>query len=105
VLPDLKQLAREYVSSSRWDAAHLFMESSCLGKKSRRRGLEGLLRSWLGSGSHLWMWDYNAIKAELEEVGFNKIRRAEFGDSSEPYFKDVEEKECWENRLGIEATK
>jgi predicted SAM-dependent methyltransferase len=105
VLPDLQQMARHYLNSAQQDAAHLFMESSCLGKKSRARGLERLLRSWLGSGSHLWMWDYKAIKAELEQVGFRKIRRAEFGDSREVRFKEVEEKERWEKCLGVEAEK
>lgn len=105
VLPDLKQIARDYVASSQPDAAHLFMESTCLGKKSRSRDFEGLLRTWLGSGSHLWMWDYEAIKLEMEQVGFLRTRRADFGDSREVRFKDVEEFERWDKSLGVEAQK
>ncbi len=39
------------------------------------------------------------ISHELEEVGFVANRRATFGDSSEPWFADVEDKHRWDGCL------
>jgi len=51
------------------------------------------------------MWDFNSMQRELEDVGFVEIRRAEFGDSRLAKFEDVEEKDRWENCLGVECRK
>ena len=51
------------------------------------------------------MWDYKSIEQELKDVGFIEVRRAQFGDSSEPMFKEVEEKARWDNCLGVECRK
>lgn len=93
VLPDLEALVAEYSAASDPRAAHRF----------RPRGFVGLLRNWLGNSRHLWMWDYGALAAELAEAGFRDVRRAAFGDSSEPRFADVEDRGRWDGQLGIEC--
>ncbi len=105
VLPDLERLARDYLESSNDQAALDFMERSRLGTKSRPRGLKGLVRSYFGNTSHLWMWDFESMACELEDAGFTQIRRAEFGDSEDDRFHDVEEIRRWEGCLGIECRK
>ncbi len=105
VLPDLEKLAKDYLASSHIDAAMNFMKDSYLGHPSRPRGFSGLLRSWLGNSSHLWMWDYKSMAAELEKTGFTNIRRAQFGDSGDPLFNAVEEPRRWESCLGVDCLK
>lgn len=101
VLPDLKHLATAYVEANDATAAHRFMEDTYLGVKHRPRGLEGLLRSWMGHSAHLWMWDYPSLATELEAAGFTDIRRARYGDAQDPLFKDVENPGRWTHQLGI----
>jgi SAM-dependent methyltransferase len=107
VLPDLEVHAREYVAAL--DAgeeprpATKFMKDAWLGMEWRQRGIEGALRAWLGNSMHLWMWDYKSLSAELADAGFTRIRRAQFGDSEEPRFKDVEEPHRWSPALGIQC--
>jgi hypothetical protein len=105
VVPDLEHLSRSYLGSSEADAALKFMEDSNLGRRNRPTGFGGMLREWLGHSSHLWMWDFKAISRELGEAGFRNIRRAEFGDSLEPRFKDVEDADRWQDCLGVECIK
>jgi hypothetical protein len=105
VMPDLEQLARDYLDSIDSQAALHFMELSYLGKKTRSRGLRGLLRERLGNSAHLWMWDLKSIAMELQQTGFQRIRRAAFSDSSYPCFRDVEDIARWENCLGVECAK
>jgi len=105
VLPDLERLAREYLESDAETAAHQFMQDTHLGVGQRPRGLEGLLRYLFGNSSHLWMWDYPSLAHELENAGFTSIRRATYGDASDPRFDDVEEKERWTGALGMECKK
>ena len=103
VLPDLEHLAKRYLESSDVGASIWFMEHSGLGRSTRNRGIEGCLREWLGNSSHLWMWDFRSLSFELEQVGFRNIRRAEFSDSREPRFADVEDIGRWSNCVGVEC--
>jgi len=106
VLPDLGYLCRQYVAANGDpEAAHAFMERSYLGVKSRPRGMGGLLRSWLGNSEHLWMWDEASMGRELAGAGFIDIRRAEFGDSGVDNFDAVEDRDRWENTLGMQCQK
>ena len=105
VLPDLKQHVREYLASDDPQAAHRFMQNTRLGEEHRPRGLQAFLRQLFGNSAHRWMWDFPSLTYELERAGFSSIRRAEYGDASDPRFDDVEEKDRWENALGIECTK
>lgn len=105
VVPDLKRLAEEYSSSKDSKAAIHFIKHTRMGLKNRPKGIKGLLTSVWGNSHHLWMWDYKAMKLELAKVGFRDVRRAFYGDSSDPKFEDVENKDRWENELGIECIK
>lgn len=105
MVPDLEQLARKYLADRSEAAVHRFMEDSCLGKKHRSRGLSGLLSSWLGNSAHLWMWDEKAMAAKLHHYGFVDVRRAAFGDSEDPRFKEIEERGRWDDCLGMQCRK
>jgi ubiquinone/menaquinone biosynthesis C-methylase UbiE len=95
VMPDLKALARTYLDDSTSDASIRFMQRSYLGREVRARNVGDFLRSWLGNSEHLWMWDFDSMQAELERVGFRDIRPALYGDSADPRFDDVEDKNRW----------
>lgn len=105
VLPDLEHFTREFLNNSGYDAAINFMRGTHLGQERRERNLRGFITSWLGNTKHLWMWDFKSIEHELKAAGFIKIRRAQFGDSSEPMFNKVEDKLRWKNCLGVECKK
>ena len=105
VLPDLEYYIRQYTNDSSPDAALSFMRGTSLGYENRKRGLKSFILAYLGNSQHLWMWDYKSIEAELREIGFKEIRRAQFGDSIDPRFNEVEEKNRWDNCLGIECKK
>jgi SAM-dependent methyltransferase len=99
VMPDLEYCARKYLMSG--DALDFIKELE-LGRTERVRGLR-LIREWLGNSHHLWMWDFRSISSELSDVGFNQIRRAEFGDN--PLFHDIEDEGRWLNCLGVQAAR
>ncbi len=103
VLPDLEGVARAYLDSPAADAANTFMAASYLGLKSRPRGLGAVVRALWGHSSHLWMWDYKSLRAELESAGFVAIRRAHLGDNPDPHFRQVENLGRWEGFLGMEC--
>lgn len=105
VLADLEYFAREYIESEAVGAAQNLMEKTGLGKHARPRGFIGIVRVLFGNSTRLWMWDYKAMSHELKQVGFEDIRRAEFGDSHDPIFGAVEDMRRWENSLGIECKK
>jgi predicted SAM-dependent methyltransferase len=105
VIPDLRFYAQHYVNNSSVTAAHTFMKDTCLGQEKRERSLYGFFLQWLGNSQHRWMWDYLSIEEELRQVGFRKIRRANYNDAEDPMFHKVENKKRWENSLGIECVK
>lgn len=103
VMPDLAVIARAYVADPAPGAAVDFMNSTLLGAERRPRGLRGLVEEYFGNSRHLWLWDYKAAAAELEEAGFRDIRPAQFGDAAEPAFALVEEADRWQDALGFEC--
>jgi len=103
VVPDLAILARRYLESDDPKAASFFMEESHLGLLERQRGLRGLFKTWLGNGSHLWMWDVNSIRQELSTAGFTGIRRCSFGD--EPVFAVVEDESRFADAVALQCHK
>ena len=105
VLPDLEFAINTYLEDSSHEAAYNFMKGTSLGKEKRVKGLKAFLVEWVGNSQHLWMWDYRSLERELYDAGFCKIRRAQYGDSMEVMFNDVEEKGRWENCLCIECSK
>ena len=105
VMPDLEECVKAYTSSRDADAASRFMSSSGLGTEARPRSLGSVLSALFGHVRHHWLWDFKAARLELERSGFRDIRRAQYGDSSEARFADVEEEARWANCLGIECRK
>ena len=105
VLPDLEWSIRRYIDNPSNQAAIEFMRETSLGSEKRERGIKDLITVWLGNSRHLWMWDFKSIKPELENVGFIKVRRAFFNDSTDPVFRAVEEIKRWKDCLGVECRK
>lgn len=102
VLPDLKRLATEYINGQ---TSSDFMRSTYFGVEKRSRGIEAAIRAMIGNSAHLWMWDYETLKAELEQVGFVDVRRALIGDNPDPLLRDVEDEQRWHKELGMECRK
>ena len=105
VVPDLRQLAQEYLVSDSSTAAHHFMESACLGRKQYPRSLTGFVKDWLGGSAHLWMWDERAMAEALQQHGFTGVRRCSFGDAADPKFREVEEAGRFAGCLAMECNK
>ncbi len=105
VVPDLEYAIKKYTADSSNEAALAFMRETSLGHEKRSRGMKDFFYSWMGNSQHLWMWDYKSIIHELKEAGFNEIRRAEFGDSSDTIFAQVEDPDRWKDGLGVECRK
>jgi SAM-dependent methyltransferase len=103
VLPDLELCVRAYVADGSAGAAVQLMKSTLLGVRERAKGLVGLAKEVFGNSNHLWMWDYKALEAELQDTGFTDIRRAVYGDSPEPAFAAVEDEDRWRDSLGFEC--
>jgi SAM-dependent methyltransferase len=105
VLPDLEFMSQQYLNATDPDAALEFMRVTYLGIENRHRNFKGFLKEWLGGSQHLWMWDYKSLSRELSAVGFEEIRRAQFGDSGIAEFSELENAQRWENELGIQCRK
>ena len=105
VLPDLEKLAQDYLDSTDPQASLSFMEQAHLGRQTRAKGLSGFVREWMGNSAHFWMWDYKSMVVALEQADFHHVRRAQFGDSGDPRFTEVEELHRWEGCLGVECVK
>jgi predicted SAM-dependent methyltransferase len=103
VVPDLAYYVQRYAESTEPDAAMRFLRETHLGRERSHRGLRSWFRLAFGRSDHLWMWDYPSMEKELAEAGFVDIRRANFNDSSDPRFREVEEMGRWENCLGMEC--
>ena len=95
IVPDLQERANRYieeVSSGSPEASMNFMRDCCLGLKSKPKSVLGRIRQQIGGSAHLWMWDEPSIIERLKLVGFNDIRRCEFGDYGDPMFSQVEDR-------------
>jgi predicted SAM-dependent methyltransferase len=103
VVPDLKELAIRYVNSNDPVASISFLEKTSLGLRSKPENLKQFIQSLFGNSQHLWMWDYDSIKVELEEVGFVGIREAKFGDSVDTIFKYVECQDRYIDAVAVEC--
>ena len=105
VLPDFAQQVAAYLADATASAAPRFLTYTFLGRKTRPKGLAGILRDHFGNSHHLWMWDYKALFAELEAAGFHNIRPCMRGDAENPAFDTVEDPSRFEAALAIECTK
>ena len=80
---------------------------STMGRRTKSINLIALMRDHCGNSTHLWMYDFAALKALLEDAGFVGIRRCEFGDASDGMFALVEDHgrffDGGERELAIEA--
>lgn len=103
VVPDLEQLTRTYLADPTPGAASRFMQDSYLGEKNFTRGLKAMPTALFGRSRHLWMWDYKGMTEELEAAGFTSVRRAQFGDATDPHFANVESEGRWTDCLGMEC--
>lgn len=96
VVPDLEWRAIRYVAAAqRLDpmAADRFLDSCLLGMRGEERGFIAFIRRRYGFSTHQWMYDSAVLRMLLEEAGFIKVRKCEFGDSGDPMFSLVEAKE------------
>lgn len=96
IVPDLEARARRYIAdlgAALPDANDRLLRSSYLGVEADPKGLLGMASEMLGRNKHLWMWDFPAISAVLTSVGFTSIRRCEIGDSGDPAFAAVEQRD------------
>ncbi|MDJ0795457.1 MAG: methyltransferase domain-containing protein [Calothrix sp. MO_167.B12] len=105
VVPDLEAITSSYLSSESPNAAIEFLNATGLGICNRPKGLGAVIQTILGNGGHLWMWDYKSLQHELETQGFVEIRRAEFNDSVDSNFSDVEELDRFVNSVAVECKK
>ncbi len=110
VVPDLHWRAARYLAAAERDdpsAADQLLSTSLLGKRRKPRDLVGLIKDHYGNSAHLWMYDFSALKALLEQVGFIAVRRCELGDADDPMFGLVEHRgrffEGGERELAMEA--
>ncbi|NBX70076.1 MAG: methyltransferase domain-containing protein [Proteobacteria bacterium] len=105
VVPDLEHALKEYEKDKSPEASIHFMENTLLGKSCRRGIMRQIIECVFGNSKHLWMWDEKSMKKELLNAGFFRVRRAEYGDSPDPRFKEVENEDRFLNCLALEAEK
>ncbi len=104
VVPDLAFYIQQYIDGSDSpESALSFMNNTGLGELKRPKEALAQIKHVMGNSRHRWMWDWPSITRELDSTGFKAIRRAQFNDSSDPKFKEVERKERWDNCLGVEC--
>jgi len=108
VIPDLYCYAEEYMrafSKGKNEASMNFMKSSGLGIEEEKKGIFCFFYEVLSGSRHKWMWDYHSLNKELKAVGFLKIRKSKFNDSSDKRFGEVENKNRFEKALAMECRK
>jgi predicted SAM-dependent methyltransferase len=107
VTPDAERFARMYLDGGDLLAAHV--------ERNRRHGYRvdhrvSLLRTVFAEGGHHrgFVWDLDAMSAELDAAGFVRIARCEVGDSEDPALRDLETRTEPSDRalfLVVEATR
>lgn len=103
IVPDLSTRALAYTARiGHPDAANRFLEDAMFGSKSSHNSLFARMQWAYGNSGHLWMYDEPAMRTELEQAGFIKIRRCAFGDSEIAAFAEVEDRTRFECEYGAE---
>jgi SAM-dependent methyltransferase len=105
LVPDLRSLARTYLSSSSPTAAHEFVSALGMGREHAPKSLMQYARLIWGKSAHLWMWDCNSMELELRNAGFLNVRRCEYGDASDRMFHQVEELSRFAGAVAMESEK
>lgn len=108
VLPDLGFSVNNYVATKGEKtptAALQFMQETLLGIEDRPKGLKNKIILLFGNSHHLWMWDELALHQELLNVGFKEIRLCKYNDSTDVYFKSVEDETRFNGAIAFECIK
>ena len=90
-VPDLRQMAEDYLRSSDAGAADAFMRGSGLGVERRVRGL-GRLIEIMGGSKHKWLYDAKSLQQICVEAGFLATRVCSYREGSCPGLEDVEQR-------------
>jgi SAM-dependent methyltransferase len=105
VMPDLEALIGKYTHSTDAGACSDFMRETYLGAESRRHGIAGFVREWLGGSRHYWLWDYKGIVKELADCKFEDIHRLRLEELSFKELSSVVNPERWQDALCLCAHK
>lgn len=105
VVPDFEQLVAVYLANPEPAALSNFLSYTYLGRKTRPKGVVGILREYFENSHHLWMWDYKGMESELRAAGFRGVRRCQLGDAANPAFHALENPARFECSLAVECTK
>jgi SAM-dependent methyltransferase len=103
VLPDLEAMITQYLADPPETRAERFVASLLMEGFRRRPGLRGGIQTMHSNEGHRSQWDFDGMRRALIEAGFREVRRAQFGDSADPAFREVEDRSRWEGALGVEA--
>ncbi|CAG0976221.1 hypothetical protein PHYC_01516 [Phycisphaerales bacterium] len=104
VMPDLRRLVEAYLARGTPDSSMQFIREAYIGDERRPCGLyQSAKLDWLGNGRHRWLWDYAAFEVELRNAGFERVRRAAYGDCPDAAFMAVESTDRWNGCLGMEC--
>lgn len=93
VVPDLESRVREYVNNyDRLETpGHTLMRATLLGRSKPKSGsLSAIMKCWLSTSQHEWMWDYRSLRVELVAQGFSSVRRFEFCESEDARLRAAE---------------
>ncbi len=108
VVPDMEVYVNTYNKNKEngiKTACHTLMTSTLMSEESNANTLSEKISRLLGNSKHLWNYDYDSMSIELEKAGFKEIRRAEFNDSENKNFLDVEDPGRFYICLAIECKK
>jgi predicted SAM-dependent methyltransferase len=97
-MPCLQEIARQYYEDT-WAQQSWLQKYGYSWIKTRAEYINIGFRDW----GHQWLYDFEELERRLREAGFNRIERAEWGESKYP---DLRERETrGETLLICEATK
>jgi hypothetical protein len=92
IVPDLQWRAENYLGAVKDGsmAADQFLDACHLRRRARSKTWLELVNEHYRNSEHLWMYDFPTLKYLLEQAGFSRVRRCEFGDAADPMFALVE---------------
>lgn len=104
LVPDLRPMIDEYIRSKDPSASIGFVQQTELGYEKRPTGFQGRLSQHFGNARHLWVWDFESLRVELQNANFIEIRRCSYGDSTDSMFMEVDNPD-WYILLAVECRK
>lgn len=105
VVPDLDYYVNKYVNNDSVMSSINFLEGIHMWRKKRKWGLKSLFFDYFDRSSHLWMWNFKWLKAQLEEVWFLNVLESKIWWSKDRMFDLVEEKWRFLDWFCIECVK